>query len=884
MNRLGRLFRRRKLEAQLDSELHFHVEQRTAELIAVGIEPAEARRRAMVEFGGVEDVKEECREARGWNFLENTWRDLSYGARMLRKSPGFTIVAVLTLALGIGANTAIVTVVNSLLLRPLPVEQPDRLVAVFTTHKRDNTFNPSSYPDYLDLRDHNRVFSGVAGHFYWPMSLRTVEHPEIVMGEVATSNYFAVLGVKPFLGRAFLPEEGEIPGGHPVAVLSYRAWKTGFGSDRGIIGKKVLINDYPFTVVGVTPRGFTGLNTGIAPALWVPVTMIRQVIPYPISLTDRYDPWLLIAARLKPGVSLAEAGAAIRVLAANLDKAYPPSAGPGKSFSLVESNRNRIGTLNTTDGVQRLFALLLMVVGVVLLIACFNVANLHLARATGRQREIALRTALGASRARILRQLLTESVLLSLLGGLGGLFVGAWAVDLLLVLRPPSLFPIELNLSPDWRVFLYALLLSGLAGILFGLSPALQSTRSDQLTALKEQTPALGRSRRKSRTQDALAVGQIALSLVLLVTTGLFARSLQQTLQVNPGFHAHNALVAPVDLGFGQYSEPEGRAFERHLVDRVKVLPGVKSAALAVDMPLGQIHLRGSVSIDGYVPAPGEQMVVRRNFVGPEYFQTMGIPILEGRGIEGRDTKDSRPVAVINQAMAQRYWPGRNPIGRTFNNSEKDWEVVGVIKNGKYDTLNEVPQPYFCSPLSQTDYVKRLYLVVRTLGDPRTAMLPVLQVFQQLDPNLPPPRLLTLNQFMEESVQSTAGPAQVVGLFGLLALVMALVGVYGVMSYSVSQRAHEFGIRIALGARRNEILALALRRGVVIGLVGIAIGFVAALAVSRAVAGFLYGVKPTDPLTFIAVSLGLMPVTLAACYIPARRATKVDPMAALRQE
>jgi macrolide transport system ATP-binding/permease protein len=810
-------------------------------------------------------------------------QDLRYGLRLLARNPGFTAVAVLTLALGIGANTAIFTVVSSLLLRPLPVAQPDRLVAVFTTHKGDDTFQPSSYPDYLDLRDRNQVFSGVAGHFYWPMGLKTADQPQVVMGEVVTSNYFNVLGVKPFLGRTFLPEEGETPGSHPVAILSYRIWERGFNSDREIIGKKVLVNDYPFTVVGVTPRDFTGLNA-LVPAVWVPVTMIRQLIPYPISLTDRYDSWLLIVARRKPAVSMARAEAAVGVLAANLDKEHPSGANAKKGFSLVESNRNRIGTLGTTDGVQRLLALLMMVVGVVLLIACFNVANLQLARASGRQREIALRASLGASRARIFRQLLTESVLLSVLGGLGGVFVGSWAIELLLAFQPPSLFPIELNLSPDWRVFLYTLLLSGLAAILFGLSPALQSIRSDQLAALKEQMPALGRSRGKARLQNALVVAQIALSLVLLVTAGLFARSLQRTLAVDPGFNPRHALVIPVDLGFGQYSESQGGAFERQLVDRVKAQPGVESAALAVDMPLGQLHLHGFVSVDGYVPAPGEQMVLRRNVVSPKYFQTMGIPILEGRGIDGRDTAESRPVAVINQTMAERYWPGQDPIGKTFQNSGKTWAVVGVIKDGKYDGLNEPPQPYFCLPMSQTDYIKRIHLVVRTLSDPRGAILPLLQVLRQLGPNLPTPRVLTLNQFMEESVQGTAGPAQLVGIFGLLALVLAMVGVYGVMSYSVSQRTRELGVRIALGADRNQILRLALRRGVLISFAGIAIGFVAALALSRALAGFLYGVRPMDLLTFITASLGLMLVALVTCYLPARRAARVDPIVALRYE
>jgi predicted permease len=812
-------------------------------------------------------------------------QDLRYGLRMLAKNPGLTAVAVVTLALGIGANTAIFTLANGALLRPLPVEEPDRLVSVFTSQNGEG-YNHSSYPDYRDLRDKDSAFSGLAAHFYYPMSLKGSGQPEVITGQVVTGNFFNVLGVKPVLGRTFNPDDDQAPGSHPVAILSYRAWQRRFAGDPEILGKSVLINSYPFTVIGVAPQGFTGLCTFLRPDVWVPTMMAQQVSMFPVEIENRGWGWLKMVGRLKPGVSLEQARAATDVLAANLGREYPET-NRKKAFPMVEANDNRIGLLNTTEGAKKLLGLLMAVVGLVLLIACFNVANLQLARAAWRQREFAVRLSLGASRWRIFRQLLTESVLLALVAGAAGTLLAVWAVEALVALQASVVeFPVEMNLALDYRVLGFTLVLALASGVIFGLAPALQTTRPGLAATLKDQGTSVSRSKGRALVQRSLVIAQVALSLVLLISTGLFLRSLNNTLAVNPGFETGNRLVIPVNLGFVQYEHAKARQFLRTLVERVKALPGVESAAVAAELPLGQLHIRNLIAVDDYQPAPDEPMEVRVNFVGPKYFETLGIPILNGRGIEEQDREDAKRVAVINEVMAKRFWPGRDPIGRTIRaGGDSPVEVVGVARNGKYDTLGEKAQPYLCVPMRQVDfYLKQVSLLVKTSGDPRGLAGPVQQEIQRLDPNLPVSHVMTMKDFVDYRVQETGGPAKIVGIMGLLALILAMVGVYGVTSYAVSRRTQEFGIRMALGARRAQILKLVLRQGLIMVLIGVGMGLVVASLVARLLSSFLYGVGALDPATFVGVSLALLGVALLACYVPARRATRVDPMVALRYE
>ncbi|MHC1769025.1 MAG: ABC transporter permease [Verrucomicrobiia bacterium] len=808
--------------------------------------------------------------------------DLRFALRQLLKSPGFTAVVVLTLALGIGANTTIFSITNGLLLRPLPVREAERLVALFTTYEKQSGLNGTSYPDYRDLRDRNDVFEGLAAHFYFPMALRTADRAEVVMGHVISWNYFEVLGVSPGIGRAFLPEEDQAPGARPVAMLSHRLWQSRLLGDPEVIGKTVLVNGRPFTVVGIVPD-FTSLCTAVAPDVWVPVAMIGQALPYPINLEGRFDPWLNMVGRLKQGVSLPQAQAAMKVLGASLRKELPGEGDLVRSFTLMEAERNRLSTRDSTDGVKRIFALLSAVAGVVLLIACFNIANLQLARAMGRQREIALRLSLGASPGRVVRQLLTESLLLGLCGAAAGLALGRMGVDLLLALRPEEILTLDYRLGLDERVLAFTLGLTFLATALFGLLPAWQTLRTCHFRALKD-TSATGAGPVKVRLQRALVVSQVALALVLLVSAGLFLRSLTRTLAVAPGFDTRQGIVAVVDLGFGPYDEAQGRQFWQRLLDQIRALPGVESAALAVDMPLGQLGTTTYTEVPGHQYAPGENRTVRRNAVSEGYFKTFGVRILQGRGIESQDAANGPRVMVVNETMARRYWPGGDALGRTIRANDQDWTVIGIAQDGKYDRLSEAPQPYLYQAVAQSDFVKRLHLHVRTTAEPKAWIPAVARTIRDLDPNLPPPRVLTVPQFLEQAVDAIAGPVQIVGAFGVLALALAMVGVYGVMAYTVNQRTREFGVRIALGASARGLLGLVLSQGLWLTGLGTVLGLVGAMALSRLLASLLYEISPWDPLTLVVVTAGLLGSGALACYLPARRAAKVDPVVALRTE
>jgi predicted permease len=815
--------------------------------------------------------------------VHGIWQDLRYGVRQLARQRLFTIVAVLTLGLGIGANTTVFSVSNALLFRPLPVSEPDRLLTVFASHVGGSRFDIVSYPDYLDLRERSAAFSGLAAHCSFGVSLRQGGGAKVVMGQTVSWNYFDVVGVRPVLGRAFRPEEDETEGSHPVAILSHRAWKEGFDGDAEILGRAVFINDRPFAVVGVAPEGFTGLNSVMAPDVWVPTMMVNQAFPYPVNLAGRSDPWLTLVGRLQPGTSRARAQGELDRLAADLAREHP-GENRGKGFTAVEVNRTRILPNQTTASAERFAGLLMAVVALVLLVACFNVAHLSLARAARRTREIALRTALGASRSRIARQLLTESTLLALLAGGAGLLMALWTTSLLSSQTLSREFPLELSVDPDRRVLAFALLLSVVTGVVFGLAPALQSLRFGQYAMLKDQSRSVGPGRGGAWVQRGLVIGQIAVSVVLLVGAGLFLGGLRSALEVDPGFSLRHGLVAPVNLGYGDYTRAEGEAFFRQLEARVEALPGVRSVAFSAALPLGESHGHHDARIDGYEPGPDEHMLFKRNMLDPDFLDTMGISLVRGRGFTRLDQADTQPVALVNETMARRYWPDGDALGGVVRADHGVPRiVVGVIQDGKYRTLSEPPQPYLCIPMAQADYLQRRILVLRTAGDPDGLLPLVEQELRALDPALPV-SITTVAEMRDRTLGSARGPALALTLFALLALSLAMIGVYGVVAYMVSGRTREFGVRLALGARSGEIVRLVLRHAISTTLVGIGAGTALAVASTRLLSGFLFGVDPLEPAVFAAVCLTLAITAMVAAALPARRAGRLDPASILRDE
>ena len=786
--------------------------------------------------------------------MHGFFQDLRGGVRMLVQQRAFTVVAVLTLGLGIGANTAVFSVANTLLFRPLPVREPDRLVSVFAAHVGGQAYDIVSFPDYRDLRERSTAFSGLAAQCFWAVSLRQQGAAKVVMAQTVSWNYFDVLGVRPALGRTFRPEEDEAEGAHPVVILSHRAWERRHGSGAEVLGQTVFINDRPFTVVGVAPEGFTGLSTIMVPDVWVPTMMVNQVFPYHVNLDGRSDPWLTLVGRLKPNVTLAQARDELKRLASALAREHPDD-NTGKSFTAVAVNQTRIIPNSTTASARQLSGLLMAVVALVLLVACFNVANLSLARAAGRQREVALRVALGASRWRIVRQLLTESTLLSLLAGGAGLLLAVWTMGLISSQRISSELPVQLSIGLDRRVLAFATLLSLATGLLFGLAPALHSLRLGQYRALKDQARSGSPGRGSMPIQRGLVVGQIAVSLVLLVGAGLFLEGLDNALHVDPGFSLRDGLIAPVDLGYGHYTEAEGRTFFRELKARVQSLPGVESVALAAALPLGETHGHHDVRIDGYTPRPDEHMLFVRNMVDADYLETMGIRVDRGRGFTRLDEADTQPVALVNETMARRYWPGGHALGGVLRADRGvPRTVVGVIQDGRYRSLGEEPRPYLCIPLSQADYLQRRYLVVRTAGDPGSLLPRVEREIAALDPALPV-SITTVAEMRDRTLGSARGPALALTLFGLLALALATVGVYGVVAYVVSLRTHEFGVRMALGARRREVVDLVLRHTIATALVGIGVGVALALATAPLLSRFLFGADPLDPRVFALIQV-----------------------------
>ena len=817
--------------------------------------------------------------------MENLLKDARYGLRMLLRSPGFTVVALLSLALGIGANTAIFSMISAFLFAPLPVEKPAQLVSIFTTDLKNPGPLPTSHLNFIDYRDKNEAFTDILASTGAGVSYSSPGgESKNFFAQVVSGNYFDVLGVKAERGRTFLPDEDKTPGTHPVVVLSYASWQRDFGGDSGIVGKTISLNRHDFNVVGVAQKDFTGVDIGGGPDLWVPMMMHDVIQPGFDWYNTRRGLFIAMIGRLKPGIGTTQAQASMTALGSQLEQEYKKD-NEGRNVSLIPLLTARKDP--TGDGqVGLTFGALMGVAGIVLLIACANVTNLLLARATKRKREIAIRLAMGASRSRLIKQLMTESLMLSLAGGTIGFFVAIWSKDILRSLVPFGGGPNQKGISIDPRVLIFALVVSVLSGLLFGLAPALQASRPDLVPTLKgDITMPVGSHGFRVNLRMALVVAQVGLSLFALITAGLFVRSLQKAQSVNPGFNPENVVLMAFNLGREGYTEPQGRNFHRQVVDRIRALPGVLNATVARDRPFGGGFQR-SVFIEGQEPPPGGRgVLVQTNNIATGFFETLGIPLLRGRDFTDADNQQAPRVMIINEAMASRFWPDQDPVGKRLKLfGDTDFrQVVGIVADTKYNSLTEPRRAFMYIPLQQ-EYVPQINLHVRTASDAKGMVAALRNEVQQIDPSLPMGNIQTLSERVENSLGGERSQATLLGSGGILALILAAVGLYGVMSYSVAQRTREIGIRMALGAGRGNVMGLVLKQGVTLVSAGVVLGLGAAFGITRMLASLLFGVSAIDPITFVGTSAVLIVVALLASYIPARRATKVDPIIALRYE
>jgi len=830
--------------------------------------------------------------------MQTLWQDLRYGVRVLRKQPGFTFIAALTLALGIGVNTAIFSAVSSLLLRPSPYAQPEKLAIVFTGAKRQpRVYDDFSYLNYLDYRDRNQSFSGLIAYRMSSVAISNTsggsdDRAEVVWGETVSGNYFDVLGAPPALGRGFRPEEDRTPDTRPVVVLGHSLWQRRFNSDPAIVGRSVYLNGHPFTIIGVAPEQFAGTKFSLRMEFWVPLMMRSRVINSEIGSDswriNRAHNALGLMGRLKPGVTIAQAEADLSVIARELEKSYP-QANEGTKVQVVTQREGRV---NDAFPVMRLSSLMaLAVVGLVLLIACVNVANLLLARGAARAREIGIRLSLGAGRGRIVRQLLTESMLLSLLGGALGLLLAYWGADLLNATIPPMPYVVDLSFAPDRLTLFWATGVSLLTSVIFGLAPALSASRADLVAVVKGDVGSSSRARRLS-LRNLLIVAQLAVSVVVLVCAGLFLRSLRNAQTADLGFNFENLVSMQLDPDLLGYSVEEGKRFYAELARRVASLPGVASATVAHITPLSDSGWStGPLIKEGEAPPPPNQgLYVNYSSIGVRYFETMGTRLLLGRDFTEHDGAGAPHVVIINRELARRLYGGaENAVGKRFHLADAGsppFEIVGVAADGKYRNLYEDPRPYLFLSHQQRYYVSQATLTARAQspGALQSVAEGMRREAQRLDSRLPVFDLRMAEQHMSWAYW---GPQLAGGLSfvsGLLAMALATMGLYGVMSYAVSRRTKEIGIRMALGAQPRDALRLIVRQGMLLVVVGLACGLALALALGRVLTSLLLGVGGADPLTFAGVIALLSLTALIACLIPARRAANVDPMVALKHE
>jgi macrolide transport system ATP-binding/permease protein len=814
--------------------------------------------------------------------MDTVLQDFRYAVRMLARSRGVTAVAVLSLALGIGGNATVFTWARSVLLHPFSgITNSEQIVAVETVMP-DGEYHTSSYPDYKDYRDQNQVFSGTIGFELVAALLKrpAEEQAQRNWGLLVTGNYFDVLGVPPALGRTFRAEEDTAPGGDPYVVLSDGFWRKRFAADPGVVGQTVQINLHSFTIIGVAPRNFQGTIVGLNPEYFVPMMMQPVVLPGE-RLDYRAPTFVHVMGRLKPGVSLEQARADVGTIAQRLAREYPDT---NKNIGVFVAPVWR-AHYGLQDFLLPVISFLMVVAVLVLLIACANVANLLLARAAAREKEISIRAALGASRWQLMRQFMAESLVLGFLSAGVGLIIAAWSANFLLFFLPPVYLPVGLTVGLDWSVLGFTFVLTLAAVMVFGLVPALQTSRPRLNESLKEGGRTSQSGSRRHVLRDLLVVSETLLAMVLLIGAGLLVRTVRNTQTARPGFNPEHVLLAAMDLRASGYTtEQQTTVFFQRFLERLRATPGVRSVSAERWAPLwftGRGYTRPT--IEGYTPGPNEEVGIDYNVVGPNYFSTMQIPLLAGREFTDADRLSTPRVALVNETMARRYWPGQNPIGRRLNSWDTWWTIAGVVKDIKYHSMNESAEPFLYFPLLQSDGTDA-NILVRTDGD-ANALLPAVQrQAAAVDPNVAVLYSGDLTHILSISLFSYRVAASVAGVLGILGLLLASLGLYGVLSYAVTQRTPEIGIRIALGAQRNHILELVVGQGMRLALIGVGLGLAAALTLSRFLASLLFGVSARDPLTFAGVALLLGGVALLACYVPARRAMRVDPMVALRHE
>ena len=866
------LFHRRRREKELDEEVQSHLRMAAQEHIEQGETSEQARTSAVCEFGNVTLVKEVTRDMWGFRWLETLLQDLRYGARQLRRNPGFTAVAVLTLALGIGANTAMFTIVDGAFLKPLPVSDPSHFASIGMVQAH-GVYTGVSFPDYLDLRSQCTSLSSAVAIDREIRFVNSMDESSMVGVDMVSLNYFEFLGIKPFLGRAFPPEAEGTAAMGPTVVISYALWKSRLGGDPGIVGKTIRLTNQSTTVLGVTPPGFRGLERFVPTDAWLPVDAVN-----PSALKDRGFRGYDVMGRVRPGVTAERFRAELDTVGRRLAQSYPATNKASTFHAELASERQR--------GFLLVSLFLMSLVGLVLLISCANVAGLLLARGEARRREVAVRLALGSGRGLLIRQFLTEGLLLSLAGAVLGWLLAAWLIAIEPSLLPPAPIQLGPDLRMDARALLVTLLVSLLATLIFGVAPALRASKTDLTGALKGEEASLARGFRRMTFRNVLVVGQVAISVLMLSAAGLFLKSLMSTLRAPLGFNPHkNLLIVPV--GTLEGSDEQRRMLLPTVVERVRGLPGVVHATSAMRIPLsgsgGGADIR--ISIPGVeLPEGQESVTVKFNAVGPDYFQTVGTRILRGRAFDSGDNANSPKVVLISQTMARRFWPNQDPIGHSLRMEKKDYEIIGLVEDVKINHIEEAPEPYMYLPLAQTHAGGEL--ILETTGDPRLWIPAVKREIRAVNKSALVVWIQTGADILrsEESVYVQRMAVGMVGSLSLLGMFLASVGLYGVVAYLVNRRTHEIGIRLTLGAGGWQILKLVLRQGLILVVIGALVGLALAFATTRFISNMLFGVSPLDPAALIASVLLAGMITFVACYIPARRATKVDPMVALRYE